>query len=100
MQAGSEGKLFGSVTMQQVAGLLAEKGIEIDRRKMHVAEPIKTTGEHSVEVRLHRDLSATLKVQVVAGGTAAAPEQEDDNLDDSNFSGQPAGEPLQLHDDD
>ncbi len=72
MQAGGEGKLFGSVTLQQVAELLAEKGVHVDRRKMHVAAPIKTVGEHEVQVRLHRDLKATLKVHVSASSTAAA----------------------------
>ena len=98
MQAGGEGKLFGSVTMQQVAELLAEKGIKLDRRKMHVSEPIKTTGEHAVEVRLHRDMKATLKVQVTASGSIAP--QAEEKLDDSNFSGGAPGPPLQLHDDD
>jgi large subunit ribosomal protein L9 len=98
MQAGTEGKLFGSVTLQQIAKLLAEKGIKIDRRKMHTAQPIKTTGEHTVQVRLHRDLTAALKVQVSSSGVpaAAAPEEK---LDDSNFSGGAAGPPLELHDD-
>ena len=65
-QAGLEGKLFGSVTLQQVAELLKGKGIEIDRRKMRVPETIKTVGKHVVEVRLHRELSATLNVVVAS----------------------------------
>jgi large subunit ribosomal protein L9 len=72
MQAGGEGKLFGSVTLQHVAELLAERGVHVDRRKMHVAAPIKTVGEHEVQVRLHRDLKATLKVHVSATSPAAA----------------------------
>jgi large subunit ribosomal protein L9 len=72
MQAGGEGKLFGSVTLQQVAELLAERGVHVDRRKMHVAAPIKTVGEHEVQVRLHRDLKATLKVHVSASSAPAA----------------------------
>ena len=77
-QAGIEGKLFGSVTLQHVAELLAEKGIELDRRKMQVAEPIKTVGEHEVQVRLHRELIATVKVIVTATGIAAEPAAEED----------------------
>ncbi len=73
-QAGTEGRLFGSVTMQQVADLLAEKGIKLDRRKMRVAEPIKTLGEHEVEVRLHRELIAKVKVVVAASGETEATE--------------------------
>ena len=64
--AGEGGKLFGSVTLQQVAHLLEEKGIEIDRRKLRLSEPIKSIGEHSVEVRLHPELVATFKVAVIA----------------------------------
>jgi large subunit ribosomal protein L9 len=70
--AGEGGKLFGSVTLQQVASLLAEKGIDLDRRKLRVSEPIKSLGEHSVEVRLHPELVATFKVAVVASEDAAS----------------------------
>jgi large subunit ribosomal protein L9 len=64
-QAGEEGKLFGSVTAAQIAETLAERGLEIDRRRIDLAEPIKSLGEHDVVVRLHRDVTATLKVKVV-----------------------------------
>lgn len=66
-RVGEEGKLFGSVTAARVAELLAEKGFEIDRRKIALAEPIKEAGDHAIEVRLHRDVSATVKLKVVAG---------------------------------
>jgi large subunit ribosomal protein L9 len=65
-RAGEEGKLFGSVTSAQVAELLAGQGIEIDRRKIALDEPIKEIGEHVVEIRLHRDLVARVKVVVAA----------------------------------
>ena len=65
-QAGEEGKLFGSVTAAQIAETLAERGLEIDRRRIDLAEPIKALGDHDVVVRLHRDVTATLKVKVVA----------------------------------
>ena len=64
--AGEEGKLFGSVTSQQVAELLAEKGFEIDRRRIALAEPIKEVGEHKVPVRLHRDVVANVTLKVSA----------------------------------
>ena len=70
--AGVEGKLFGSVTLQQVAELLEEKGISVDRRKLSVVETIKSVGEHSVDLRLHRELVATFKVVVVAEDAEAA----------------------------
>lgn len=63
-RVGEEGKLFGSVTSQQIAEMLAEKGYEIDRRKIALADPIKEAGDHEVPVRLHRDLTATVKVRV------------------------------------
>jgi len=65
-QAGEEGKLFGSVTAQNLADLLAEKGIELDRRKIVLDEAIKSVGEHRVTVRLRSDVSADLKVTVNA----------------------------------
>ena len=65
-QAGEEGRLFGSVTAAQVAELIGEKGIEIDRRKIDLAEPIKEVGEHSVPIRLHREVIANVRLKVTA----------------------------------
>jgi large subunit ribosomal protein L9 len=67
-QAGEEGKLFGSVTVIQIAEKLAERGLEVDRRRIDLADPIKDLGEHDVVVRLHRQVTATVKVKVVAAG--------------------------------
>ena len=75
-QAGDEGKLFGSVTTQQVADLLAAKGVEIDRRKLQADGAIKSVGEHELSLRLHRELVAKVKVVVTASGTVAAPPEE------------------------
>jgi large subunit ribosomal protein L9 len=58
--------LFGSVTTGDIAEALAAKGFEIDRRKLHLAEPIKKLGEFDVPLKLHRDVSTTVKVKVVA----------------------------------
>lgn len=63
---GEEGKLFGSVTVVQIAELIAAKGIELDRRKIQLDEPIKEIGEHIVPVRLHKSVVANLKVRVSA----------------------------------
>ncbi len=65
-QAGEEGRLFGSVTAIQIAELIAEKGMEIDRRKIDLAEPIKEVGEHQVPIRLHREVIANVKLKVTA----------------------------------
>ena len=64
-QAGEEGKLFGSVTVVQIAEKLVEQGLDVDRRRIDLAEPIKTLGEHSVVVKLHSQVTATIKVKVV-----------------------------------
>jgi large subunit ribosomal protein L9 len=65
-QAGEEGKLFGSVTAQNLADLLAEKGLEVDRRKIQLSEAIKTLGEHTVSIRLRSDVVAEFTVTVTA----------------------------------
>jgi large subunit ribosomal protein L9 len=65
-QAGEEGRLFGSVTSQNIADLLAGKGLQIDRRKIALDEPIKTLGEHKIDIKLHRDVVATVKLVVSA----------------------------------
>jgi large subunit ribosomal protein L9 len=66
VQAGEEGRLFGSVTAIQIAELMAAKGHEVDRRKILLDEPIKELGDHEVGIRLHRDVVAKVKVKVVA----------------------------------
>ena len=65
-QAGDEGKLFGSVTAHQLADLLGEKGLTVDRRKIVLSEAIKTVGEHVVAIRLRSDVVAEFKVMVKA----------------------------------
>jgi large subunit ribosomal protein L9 len=64
-RAGAEGKLFGSVTTIDVAeAVLAQTGIELDRRKLHVEEPIREVGTHRVTVRLHADVEFPVTVEV------------------------------------
>jgi len=65
VQAGEEDKLFGSVTSQMIADKLTEKGFEVDRRKIELAEPIKTLGSYKVPVKLHQQVSAEVSVQVM-----------------------------------
>lgn len=65
-KTGEQGTLFGSVTAMDIAEQLAAQGYHIDRRKIHLASPLKTIGEHDVPVRLHRDVTVTLKVTVEA----------------------------------
>jgi large subunit ribosomal protein L9 len=66
VQVGEEGKLFGSVTAAQIAELLAAQGVSVDRRKIELAEPIKEVGEHRVPLRLHREVVATVRLNVRA----------------------------------
>lgn len=64
-QASEEGKLFGSVTAQDLVDFLDKHGVKVERRRVHLEEPIKTLGEASVPVRLHSDVTAQLRVSVV-----------------------------------
>ena len=63
--AGENDQLFGSVTSKDVADALAQKNFTIDRRKVLMEEPIKQLGEFKVPVRLHRDVTTEVTVQVV-----------------------------------
>lgn len=63
-KAGEEGKLFGSVTNMELAEQLKSNGLEIDRKMIALADPIKHTGEYSVAVKIHPEVIATLKVVV------------------------------------
>jgi large subunit ribosomal protein L9 len=64
-RAGEENLLYGSITAQQIAEALEHKGILIDRRKIHMDEPIKRVGTHDVKIKLHKDVDAIVKVEVV-----------------------------------
>jgi large subunit ribosomal protein L9 len=78
-KSGESGQLFGSVTSADIAADLASKGFEVDRRKIALNEPLKTLGDHTVTIKLHREVTAHLKVKVVGDGTeapAAAPVSE------------------------
>jgi large subunit ribosomal protein L9 len=65
-KAGEEGKLFGSITSQDIADALAGEGYSFDRRRIELEHPIKTTGTHAVSLRLHPEVHAELRVSVVA----------------------------------
>jgi large subunit ribosomal protein L9 len=71
-RVGETEALYGSVTSADIAEALAAKGFDIDRRKLQLADPIKKVGEVDVPVKLHRDVTATIKVKVVAEGSQAA----------------------------
>jgi large subunit ribosomal protein L9 len=67
-KVGSAGRLFGSIGTAEIAGAIsAQTGIEIDRRKLHLDEPIKATGTHLVPAKLHPDVEFPVTVEVVEG---------------------------------
>jgi len=65
-KSGEAGHLFGSVTSADVAAGLASNGFEIDRRKIQLPEPLKSVGDFNVAIKLHREVTAQVKVKVVA----------------------------------
>ena len=70
-RVGDTEQLYGSVTAVDIAEYLKEKGFEIDRRKLILPEPIKALGEFDVPLKLHREVTVPLKVQVIREGAAA-----------------------------
>lgn len=84
-KVGEHGMLYGSVTSMHIADALKEKGYEIDRRRVHLPEPIKETGEFTVSVRLHREVTVDIPVTVTgeggaqtAGDASGAPAEADE----------------------
>ncbi|MEP6788836.1 MAG: 50S ribosomal protein L9, partial [Acidobacteriota bacterium] len=67
-KAGEHGTLFGSVTSMDIAEALKAKGYEVDRRKIVLRDAIKETGEYTVNVKLHRDVTLTIPVTVTGEG--------------------------------
>jgi large subunit ribosomal protein L9 len=66
--AGDDGRLFGSVTSQEIVDAIRQaRGLKLDRRKVQLEEPIKTTGSHMVTVEVHDGVTATVKTIVTAG---------------------------------
>ena len=65
-KSGENGQLFGSVTTADIASELAAKGFEIDRRKIQLSEPIKSLGNFTVSIKLHREVAAHVAVHVAA----------------------------------
>ncbi|MEE3257932.1 MAG: 50S ribosomal protein L9 [Candidatus Latescibacterota bacterium] len=65
VKVGEEDRLFGSVTVQNVAELLEEKGYDIDRRAIHLQDAIRDLGVYNIEVHLHPEVQATVKLWVV-----------------------------------
>lgn len=64
-KAGEGDRLFGSITSQDVAEALAARGHIVDKRRIELEHPIKTLGEHTIPVRLHADVEASVRITVV-----------------------------------
>lgn len=65
-KVGEEEKLFGSVTSMDIAEALAGQGFDVDKKKIHIDEPIKRVGEYVVHVKIHPEVSAPVKVHVIS----------------------------------
>jgi large subunit ribosomal protein L9 len=71
-RVGETDALYGSVTAADIAEALAAKGLDVDRRKLQLGDPLKKIGDFDVPVKLHRDVAASVKVKVVAEGAQAS----------------------------
>lgn len=67
VQVGEENRMFGSVTSTDIAEAIRQRGIEVDRRKIELDEPIKRVGEFDIPVKLHREVTVIIKLDVVPG---------------------------------
>ncbi len=80
---GDEDKMFGSVTSQQIAELIKEQGIEIDRRKIILDAPIKTLGTFDVQIKLHPEVIGTIKVWVVRDQIESEEVTEEESIEET-----------------
>ncbi|NLO88749.1 MAG: 50S ribosomal protein L9 [Clostridia bacterium] len=75
-KVGEKGKLYGSITNNDLAAKLGEKGIEVDKRKIDLKDPIKEVGFYTIGVKVHPEVFAELRVQVEAEKEESKPEEE------------------------
>lgn len=64
-RVGENETLYGSVTSADIAEALAARSVVVDRRKIQLPEPLKTTGEHTVPIKVHRDVTAQVKIHII-----------------------------------
>jgi large subunit ribosomal protein L9 len=74
-KSGENGQLFGSVTSADIATDLAGKGFDVDRRKIQLSDPLKSLGDFTVAIKLHREVTAHIKVQVLADAVEPVAEE-------------------------
>ncbi len=75
-RVGENGQLFGSVTANEIADALNAKGLQVDKRRIELGHPIKSLGTHDVEVRLYREVTAQIQVEVIPIGVEKLEETE------------------------
>jgi len=63
-KAGDEGRLFGSITSAEIAEAVKQKGFDIEKKQIHLDEPIRLVGKHEAKVKLHTDVTVSLNVEV------------------------------------
>ena len=83
-RVGETDTLFGSVTSSDVATCLAEQSVEVDRRKIQLDEPLKQLGDHTVHIKVHREVTAEVTVRIVKEG---AVEDEDSGAEPGDVDG-------------
>ncbi|MEM0967018.1 MAG: 50S ribosomal protein L9 [Verrucomicrobiota bacterium] len=66
VKTGEGGKMFGAVTAQDLVAKIAENGIELDRRQVHLPAPVKSIGDHSVTIKLHPQVQGELRFEIVS----------------------------------
>jgi len=89
-KASESGQLFGSVTSKDIAEELEKQGFTVDRRKIHLDEPLKTVGEYHVPIKIHREVTAHLQVTIKSDAPAIdpnAPVVEDETAFKSTYDG-------------
>jgi large subunit ribosomal protein L9 len=89
-KTGENEQLFGSVTSQDIAHELELQGFKVDRRKIHLEEPLKTVGEFHVPIKLHREVSAHLQVNIKSDAPerVAVADVDDDSVFKSTYTGE------------
>lgn len=92
VQVGEQDKMFGSVTSRDIADALAAQGIEVDRKQILLEKPIKDLGRSSVPVKIHHDIIAQLKVDVVASQAAPSSTPSEGTAPDLQMEASEAGE--------
>lgn len=73
VKSGDDGKLFGSITQKHISDALEEKGINLGKKKLNLAAPIKSLGSHAITVKLHTEVTAELVVKVVSDASEKKP---------------------------